>query len=386
MKQDHNHFCSRCILPEGFLGLELNEEGECNYCADPEYKNPSWSRPNISQQQKDRALEDWNITMEQLQTTNNEREYDCVLGYSGGKDSTALLDMLINELNLRPLAVTVNTSLMSDIAKENIAQTLETLQYSEHHVFIEEAGPTFSKLYRYLFLNHSSNEEILIGSVCDRCSDLIHALLTKEAMARDIPVVILGYSPDQVKRYFYEIPREEIVSEWYPDFIKEMPFTQQDRVFFLNPKDIKEQKVPRILLAYHALPYSEQGVIEQVNRKGLIKIGKADPILTNCHVVKAATMYDFYRFGGLSYALQFAELVRQTIDSKEHRRARKKWLRLYSYVTKAILNGTFAQDEITTFLSQIDLSKQELLDKITAQVKQDLNRTIIHRNITKFQG
>jgi hypothetical protein len=273
---------------------------------------------------------------------------------------------------------------MSDTARENIAQTLETLNYSEHHIFIEGAIPTFSKLYRYLFLNHSSNEEILIGSVCDRCSDLIHALLTKEAMARDIPLVVLGYSPDQVKRYFFEIPQEEILNGWYPDFIKDKPFTSWDREFFINPTEMNGRTPPRILLAYHALPYNERDVIERVNKRGLIEKGKADPILTNCHVVKAATVYDFFRFGGLSYALQYAELVRQATNPKEHQRVRRKWLQLYSYVASTILNESFFKEEIDTFLSQIDMSRDNMMDKIKAHLEKDPHKDLIQANIKSF--
>lgn len=375
----HNHFCNRCILPEGFLGLTFNKEGLCNYCADPDYTNPNWSRRHISEHQKTEALKDWNETIKYLQDTKEEREYDCVLGYSGGKDSTALLDMLIHDYKLRPLAITIDNGQMPDIAKDNIDKTLTTLDYTGHHFFINQAIPTFSKLYRYLFLHHSSNEEMLASSICGYCSDLIHGILVKEALKRHISVIVLGYSPDQVKRYFYEIPPEEIRLNWHPEFIQEKPFTALDRNFFLKTEDLKElgNVLPRILLAYHALPYEETSIIEQVNEKGLIKKGKADPILTNCHVIKAAMIYDFHRFGGMYYALQYAELVRQASNGKNLSKARKKWLRLYKYIAKSILSGTFAKQQITKFLSQIDLTKGELLNKTSQYLEQDPNKDTI---------
>jgi len=78
-------------------------------------------------------------------------------------------------------------------------------------------------------------------------------------------------------------------------------------LFFLH------HELPRVLLPYHVIPYREQDIIELVESKNYIKKGHADPLLTNCNVVHAATFYDFNRYGGILYAYQYAELVRQNI-------------------------------------------------------------------------
>ncbi len=65
------------------------------------------------------------------------------------------------------------------------------------------------------------------------------------------------------------------------------------------------------------------------------KKGHADPLLTNCNVVHAATFYDFNRYGGILYAYQYAELVRQNPESK------KKWLRTLKISAPLILENKF---------------------------------------------
>ncbi|GAH09018.1 unnamed protein product, partial [marine sediment metagenome] len=35
-------------------------------------------------------------------------------------------------------------------------------------------------------------------------------LVVREAMKRDIDIILFGYSPDEIRRYFYEIPQHEI--------------------------------------------------------------------------------------------------------------------------------------------------------------------------------
>ncbi|GAH14676.1 unnamed protein product, partial [marine sediment metagenome] len=40
--------CKKCILPDGFLGVNLNSEGMCDFCSDPHHKNINWSRTEIN--------------------------------------------------------------------------------------------------------------------------------------------------------------------------------------------------------------------------------------------------------------------------------------------------------------------------------------------------
>jgi tRNA(Ile)-lysidine synthase TilS/MesJ len=384
--RENNHICQKCILPDSFLGINLDDNGLCDFCRDPTYENPNWSKIQITEELKSKAIQDWNDALEKLCIRDSKRDYDCILGYSGGKDSTALLDLLINKYDLKVLAITVYTGHMSRVAKENINKTLKTLDYAKHHLFFEDAISTFNKLYKHLFLSHSSNKNILTGKVCDLCSDLIHSILVKEAIKRKIPYIILGYSPDQIKRYFYEISEDEIKQNWYPEFINKKPFSENDRSFFINPSKIRGKKIPRILLAYHVLPYKEEKIIKEVNSKNLIEKGKTDPVITNCNVVKAGLMYDFYRFGWLSYALQYAELIRQESNEKKHRNLRKKWLRICISIAKLIINGKFAKNEIDQFLKKIGLSKETLLNRIERQLEDDPNKNQIIKNINFYKS
>ncbi|TFF95956.1 MAG: hypothetical protein EU547_06945, partial [Promethearchaeota archaeon] len=370
--QKTNNFCSNCILPDGFLGIRLDEHGICDICRDPTFQTENWRKVQITEKMRIDALKDWNSTIEKINTSENRIPYDCILGYSGGKDSTALLDMLINELNLNVLAVTIDTGFMTDVAKENIENTLKNLNYSTHHRFITKAAPTFIRLYKNLFLTHNSNKRILAGTLCDHCSDLIHSILLKEAIQREIPIIILGYSSDQIKRYFYEIPQKEMLTEWTPDFLFPNQFTKRDQKWFLSEIERELSDLPRFLLPYHVLEYNEKKIINKIISKELIERGNSDPVLTNCHVVKAALMYDLYRYGGISYALQYAELVRQEKEEKRPR-TRKKWLFLCISVGKAILSGRFAKEGIDYFLSEIGISRKDFLSKINSELELDPN-------------
>ena len=82
--------CSKCLLPETHETIEFNKEGKCNICIQHEYKNT-----NI----------DWNIKKKELndliEKFRGKNDYDCIIPFSGGKDSTWTLYYLKKEYKLK---------------------------------------------------------------------------------------------------------------------------------------------------------------------------------------------------------------------------------------------------------------------------------------------
>ena len=374
---EQQNICGKCILPDGFLGVHLNSDGVCDFCANPDHKNINWSRTIVNNETRQDAIIDWNNVIFDMTKNRDKVKYDCVVGYSGGKDSTALLDYLVKGLDLKPLAVTSDTGFMTNIAKENIKDTLNQIQVD--HILIENAVSTFNKLYKYLFLNHNSNETFLARYICDYCSDLIHSIVVKEAIKYNIPYVLFGYSPDQIFRYFYEMPYGEIIRNWKPEILDYPPFNDKDKSWYLTEKEINSRRIPRVLLPYHVIPYREDEIINLVESKNYIKKGHADPLLTNCNVVHAATFYDFNRYGGILYAYQYAELVRQNPQ------ARKKWLRTLKIAAPLILENKFKENQVNEFLKKIDISQHKLIEIIRRQIDHDPNKSQIEANKNLFR-
>jgi hypothetical protein len=133
------------------------------------------------------------------------------------------------------------------------------------------------------------------------------------------------------------------------------------------------------------IEYNEDEIINRLESKGLIQKGKGDPVLTNCHVVKAALFHDFYRYGGLTYALQYAELVRQEQNPEKHKQCRKNWLRTYKQIGKSILNGTFDVEGMEAFFTNLEITKEELLREIEKKRNGDPNEARILHNIKLIQ-
>ena len=141
------------------------------------------------------------------------------------------------------------------------------------------------------------------------------------------------------------------------------------------------EQIPRVLYPYHVINYDQSEIIQRIETKELVEVGKGDPVLTNCHVVMTGMMYDLFRFGGVSYSFQYAELIRQQEEPEAWKRERKGWLRTMKRVAKGLLNGQLATEGITTVLNRIGISRQELLSAIELQVDQDPHKEQILKNI-----
>lgn len=381
--KDGYNICQKCIMLDGPFGVSLNKNGLCNFCEDPSFETASWKKTIINESLREEKRKEWYNLIQQWQEDFGRDKYCCILGFSGGKDSTALVDTFVNEYHLKPFLITVNVGFMTDIAKNNIIQTLQKLGLEDDHRFIEESFETFTKLYKYFLSGYKprSDEKCVSLSICHTCTDLIHTALVKEAMKKNLDHVIIGFSPDQIARYFYETSPEDSLEDGIPHPQEHINNLDKDDLQWYLTPDTPLEEIPRILYPYHVINYNQSEIIQRIEAKGLIEIGKGDPILTNCHVVMTGMMYDIYRFGGVSYSFQYAELIRQQEDSERWKHERKGWLRTMIRVAKGLLNGQLATEGITTVLDRIGISREELISNIQKQVDQDPNKEQILKNI-----
>ncbi len=108
--------CSRCLMDETADLISFNNEGCCNYCEDFENKNN-----NFIQTTNKKNIE---ILLNKLK--NNKNHYDCIIGVSGGIDSSYTLAKCV-ELGLRPLAVHMDNGWNSSLAQNNISNLVRAL-------------------------------------------------------------------------------------------------------------------------------------------------------------------------------------------------------------------------------------------------------------------
>jgi hypothetical protein len=96
--------------------ISFDEEGVCNYCRNYEL------RGNSPKAKGERALEE--IATKYRSTSG---EPDCIVGFSGGRDSTFGLDYVKNVLKMNPIAFTYDWGMVNDLARRNQASVCSHL-------------------------------------------------------------------------------------------------------------------------------------------------------------------------------------------------------------------------------------------------------------------
>lgn len=169
--------CARCIMDTtADTGIEFDEHGVCNHCR--RYDQLHSSRVAAGEKGR-RALAE---IVEAIKRAGRGREYDCIIGVSGGVDSTYVA-YLVRELGLRALAVHFDNGWNSELAVKNIEHVLKKLGIDLFTYVVD--WPEFRDL-QVAFLKASTPD----GEI--PTDHAINALLWREASRRRIRYIISG--------------------------------------------------------------------------------------------------------------------------------------------------------------------------------------------------
>ena len=115
------HTCSRCVMDSTDPMIRFDEEGVCQYCKIHDEMEAKYPLNAIGKIDLDNIIAD-------IKAKGKGKKYDCIIGVSGGTDSTYQLH-LAKELGLRALAVHFDNGWNSDIAVSNIKKVTDKLDY-----------------------------------------------------------------------------------------------------------------------------------------------------------------------------------------------------------------------------------------------------------------
>lgn len=135
--------CSRCIYDEKVPNINFNSDGVCNYCLQVDQMVEMYG----TGMQKGQQLLDEIIN--KIKNDGKGNKYDCVVGVSGGTDSSYLL-MKAKDWGLRPLAVHYDNTWNSAIATENIRKITSALNVDLYtHVFDNNESEDLYRSFLY---------------------------------------------------------------------------------------------------------------------------------------------------------------------------------------------------------------------------------------------
>lgn len=169
--------CARCVMDDSDRDIQFDGDGVCNHCHYYGQVALRYLRTG------DGGRAELDAIAAQMRSGGRGSDYDCVIGVSGGVDSTFVAHYVSRVLHLRPLAVHLDNGWDSELAVHNIEKTLKVLGIDlvTHVLDWEE----FRDLQRSFLKASVPDAEIPTDHA-------IAAVLYSTALERGIPYVISG--------------------------------------------------------------------------------------------------------------------------------------------------------------------------------------------------
>lgn len=113
--------CTQCVMDTSDSRITFDDRGRCDHCLTFErHTKPNW-HPDA------RGRAELDVLVEAIRAKGQGREFDCIIGMSGGVDSSYLVYLAKEVLKLRPLVFHVDAGWNSQIAVNNIERLVDHL-------------------------------------------------------------------------------------------------------------------------------------------------------------------------------------------------------------------------------------------------------------------
>jgi N-acetyl sugar amidotransferase len=170
MHREVYQICNNCVMDASDTKISFDEKGVCDHC-NTYYDEilPNWHPDQVGENILTRVIE-------KIKKDGKDRDFDCIMGMSGGIDSSYLLYVMKEKFDLRPLVFHVDAGWNSQIAVSNIERLIDGLGldlYTEvinweemkdlqlaffksgvPHVDVPQDHAFFATMYRYAAKNN----------------------------------------------------------------------------------------------------------------------------------------------------------------------------------------------------------------------------------------
>ena len=183
--------CTKCVTPETQETITFDDKGVCSICKQHEYKQ---EKIDWSARKKDLD--------ELIESYRGKYDYDCLIPYSGGKDSTWTVHYLVKEYKLKPLVVRFDHGFLRPNLEENTKKLQRMLGVDFHH--FTPNWKVVQKVMLQAFLEK--------GDFCWHCHTGIFSYPMWVAIRYNIPLIFWG-EPSSEYTSYYSYKQEEEVDE-----------------------------------------------------------------------------------------------------------------------------------------------------------------------------
>jgi hypothetical protein len=304
--------CTKCVQSASFPKIKFDQEGVCNFC-----------RKEAGAITQDRMIESAaNKIADLLGNLERTGEYDALMCYSGGKDSTYTLKLAVEKYDLRVLSFTLDNGFISPVAFENIRRVVDHLGVD--HLTLRPALRRFSAIVRASALKPIYSPKTLtrISSICNSCISIVNTMALKLAIEKRIPVILAGFTLGQ-------IPANAVVYKNNYRFLQESRQESLDRLrreagkFVDGYLCISDQVISAVesypttvnLLCIENV--TETDIIKDVETIGWRRPHDVDGCSSNCMLNTFNNFVHERTFGYNPYELELSHLIRKGLMTRE---------------------------------------------------------------------
>jgi len=173
--------CKSCILPDTYPGIQFSNKGICHFCTSYKPKD-YWGEEKLR---------------EDILCHKGKR-YDCLVGFSGGRDSSYLLWYFVRKLGLRVVAYSANNGFMPGHTLDNMRRISEILGVRlivKEHMYLKKCLKSHLKAWM------KKPDASSIGLLCVGCRLGMDLGTYMFAVREKIPVIAVGGTRFEGKGY-----------------------------------------------------------------------------------------------------------------------------------------------------------------------------------------
>lgn len=258
--------CTHCILPGNYPGIAFNEEGLCNYCS--EHKE----RKYLGSEALKKDIEEFLKSKK-----DRNKDYDCVLGFSGGRDSSYLLYYLTKVLNFKVIAYSADHGFIPEYPEVIMKRATDKLNVK----LVIEEHDLLKKCVRHTISSWMRKPSIsMIETLCTGCRLGVNKETIDYAKKNNIPVVLWGITPFEWPDYKYKLMKggkssyplgylTHIIRN--PKWITSLTYLntqyREYRYLFHEQKITKKLGILKIRPFYTHMRWVEKDVISTINKE-----------------------------------------------------------------------------------------------------------------------
>ena len=162
----HLQVCSRCIYDERVPSISFDQAGICNFChqTDRLVAEHGTGRPEGEAK--------LGQIIEEIRHAGRGKRYDCIIGVSGGTDSSYMVHLAKKEWGLRPLAVHYDNTWNTAVATQNLRRVLTPLDVDlyTHVVDNKEADDLVGAFFRASLAEIDAPTDLALAEVMNRAA------------------------------------------------------------------------------------------------------------------------------------------------------------------------------------------------------------------------